>query len=213
VLGGALVALSACVGNPQQLSSHYLDRFAAPDPTPASFFECRGFGCAEKSHVALSRSEWQRVAAVFAPRPANAEAERQRIARAVALMQRLVGAKTGTAVHQWTHENMMIRPNLGDTSQLDCIDEAVNTWTYLTMMQRAHLLHYHQVADLAFAGLPTDANPRNTAVLRDHQGHYFAIDPSLVDSGVPPPVMPLSVWLGSWPPDLSASGAHVASQR
>lgn len=210
VLGAAL-ALSACAGNPHQLSSHYLDRYAVPDPTPASFFECRGFGCAEKSHVALSRHEWQRVAAVFAPRAANAAAERQRIAQAVALMQRLVGAKTGTAVHQWTHQDMKILPNLGDTSQLDCVDEAVNTWTYLTMMQRAHLFHYHQVADLAYAGLPTDPNPRNTAVLRDKDGQYFAIDPSLVDSGVRPPVMPLATWLGSWPPKLSARDVQGSS--
>lgn len=207
----AALALAACAGNPHQLSRHYLDRFAAPDPTPASFFECHGFGCAEKSHVSLSRHEWRQVAAVFAPRAVDAKAERQRIARAVALMQRLVGAKTGTAVHQWTHKDMMIRPNFGDPSQLDCVDEAVNTWTYLTMMQRTRLFRFHQVADLAFAGSPTDPNPRNAAVLRDKHGQYFAIDPSLVDSGVPPPVMPLATWLGSWPPDLPAHGAHVAS--
>jgi NADH dehydrogenase FAD-containing subunit len=28
-----------------------------------------------------------------------------------------------------------ILPNLSDPTQLDCIDEAVNTWTYLTLME------------------------------------------------------------------------------
>lgn len=107
----------------------------------------------------MGRHEWRRVAAVFSPGAANAKAKRQRIAQAVALMQRLVGAKTGTAVHQWTHKNMVILPNFGDLSQFDCVDEAVNTWTYLTMMQRAHLFRFHKVADVAFAGSPDGPQP------------------------------------------------------
>ena len=124
-------------------------------------------------------------------------------ARHVVMVERMIGAKTGTGVHQWTHKDMMIRPNMGDPTQLDCIDEAVNTWTYMTMMERAGLFRFHHVTDLAYAGLPTDTNPRNTAVLRAKDGGYYAVDASLVDGGVPPMVMPLSVWTGSWPPELA----------
>jgi len=182
----------------------YVNRYAKTNPTLTAFTQCHGFGCAVASDVSLSPHEWRRVAAVFHPRPANARAERQRIARAIVVMQRLVGAQTGTAVHQWTHQNLYIKPNFGDTSQFDCIDEAVNTWTYLTLMERDHLFHFHRVAKLAYAGLPTDTNPRNTAVIQDKAtGEYFAIDPSLVDYNVPPPVMPLKVWLGAWPPKIA----------
>jgi hypothetical protein len=205
----AALAVAACAENSHHLSSHYLKRYAEPNPTPARFTQCHGFGCTEISRVSLRQDEWQRVAAVFkAPAP-NAPAERQRIAKAVALMQRLVGAKTGTGVHQWTHKNMIILPNLGDPTQLDCIDSAVNTWTYLTMMERAGLFRFHKVAQLSYAGIPQDLNPRNTAVLQETGGDYYAIDPSLVDTGVPPPVMPLAKWLGPWPPDLSASNARA----
>ena len=75
-------------------------------------------------------------------------------------MRRLVGTKTGTAVHQWTHKDMDILPNLGDPTQLDCIDEAVNTWTYMTMMERARLFRFHRVAQLSNSG--NLHNPRNT---------------------------------------------------
>jgi len=55
------------------------------------------------------------------------------------------------------------------------------------------------VAPLSYAPL------RNTAVLQEINGGYFAIDASLVDVGVPPPVMPLATFLGaSWPPDPAA---------
>lgn len=199
--------LGACLYDPHQLSTTYLDRYAEPNPTPADFRECHGFSCSEVSHVSLSAHEWKRVAAVFSPRPHDAKAERQRIAQAVSLTQKLVGAQTGTGVHQWTHKDMMILPNMGDVTQLDCIDEAVNTWTYLTMMERAGLFHFHRVDKLAYGGTLTDVNPRNAAVLQENGGDYFAIDPSLVDFGVTPPVLPLATWLGSWPPDLSATHA------
>lgn len=199
LLAVALV-LSACAQNGHSLSPTYIHRYATANPTPASFTECHGFGCAERSDVSLSPHQWRRVKAVFYPRPHNAQAERRRISRAIVLMQRLVGAQTGTAVHQWTHQNLYIKPNFGDNTQLDCIDESVNTWTYMTMMERDHLFRFHRVTDLAYAGLPTEA-PRNTAVVQEKAtGEYYAIDASLVDFGVPPPVMPLKVWLGTWPP-------------
>jgi hypothetical protein len=40
-------------------------------------------------------------------------------------------------------------------------------------------------------------------VLHEIDGGYYAVDASLVDGGVPPPVMPLAAWTGSWPPDLA----------
>jgi hypothetical protein len=203
----AALMLAGCItasgGGGAPLSAEYLTRYAEPNPTPASFLECHGFGCAETSRVSLTPAEWAKVRAQLPPAH-DARSERARIAHAVATMQKLVGAKTGTGVHQWTHENMMIKPNLGDPTQLDCIDEAVNTWTYMTMMQRAGWFRFHTVAELGYAGLPADTNPRNTAVLREKKsGALYAVDASLVDGGQPPLIMPLEVWAGSWPPKLA----------
>jgi hypothetical protein len=203
----AALTLSACItssgGGDAQLSAEYLTRYGEPNPTPASFLECHGFGCTETSRVSLSPAEWRKVKAQLSPPARDARAERAKIARAVAEMEKLVGAKTGTGVHQWTHKDMMILPNMGDPTQLDCIDEAVNTWTYMTMMERAGLMRFHRVADLGYAGLPADTNPRNTAVLQEKSGGYYAVDASLVEGGEPPLVMPLSVWTGDWPPKLA----------
>ena len=198
-----MVVLAACAEHRDHLSAHYLDQYAEADPHPAQFRECHGFSCAVPSRVVLRPADWRRVHAIFTPPAKDAATERRHIAAAVALMQRLVGAQTGTSAHQWTHKDMMILPNLGDPTQLDCIDEAVNTWTYMTMMERAGLFRFHSVAELAYAGLPTDTNPRNTAVLKEKTGGYYAVDASLVDGGEPPLVMRLAVWTGSWPPQLA----------
>jgi hypothetical protein len=215
------LALAGCItasgGGDAPLSAEYLTRYAETNPTPASFIECHGFGCAERSRVSLSGAEWARVKAPLAGHAPNARAERAKVAQAVAVMQTIVGAKTGTGVHQWTHKDMMILPNLGDPTQRDCIDEAVNTWTTMTMMERAGLLRFHSVADLGYAGLPADTNPRNTAVLREKAGGaLYAVDASLTDGGEPPYVMPLTVWAGSWPPkraDIENAGKPAAPRR
>jgi hypothetical protein len=207
------LAVSACAENANHLNTHYLSRFATPEPTLADFTVCHGFGCTERSHASLTLAEWHKVIAEFRPRAKNAKSERQQVARAVALMERLVGPQTGTAAHQWTHKNLLILPNMGDTTQLDCVDEAVNSWTYMTMMERGNLLHFHHVADLSNAGSLTDPNMRNTAVLQEKGGGYYAVDASLVDYGVPPAVMPLATWMGHWPPDLPAGEAVAKADK
>jgi hypothetical protein len=197
----AALAVSGCAQNAEHLNTTYLDRYGETSPRPAAFIECHGFSCSEVSRVSLSPAQWRKVAAVFKPSPANAQAERRRISQAVAQMQLLVGAQTGTSAHQWTHKDMNILPNLSDPTQLDCIDEAVNTWTYMTMMEKAKLFRFHRVAKLSNGGNLHD--PRNTAVVEEIGGDHYAIDPALVDVGVPPPVIPLASWIENWPPDAS----------
>ena len=49
--------LAACLHDPHQLSSTYLDRYAEPNPVPADFRECHGFACSEFSrlHVGIGQ--------------------------------------------------------------------------------------------------------------------------------------------------------------
>ena len=192
------LGISACAENSNNLQSFYIDQFADPNPTLSGFTVCHGFYCAERSPASISEDQWRRVTAIFKTRAKDARAERHQISRGVAMIQTIVGPQTGTNAHQWTHKKMYVLPNGGDLTQMDCIDTSVNTWTYMTLMERSGLFAYHRVAPLSYAPL------RNTAVLGEVNGGYFAIDTSLVDVGVPPPIMPLTVWLGSWPPDPAA---------
>jgi hypothetical protein len=198
-----LLALAAC--RPEDhFSDAFLWRYATKNPSYANFFECHGYGCVLTTRIELTDAEWKEVRAQFEPPPADARAERRRIAAALVLMQRLVGKRTGTSSHQWSRSNYRINGNPQiDPTQLDCIDEAVNTWTYLTLFARDGLLRYHRVTALAYAGgLPDfDLDPRNTAVIQVVKtGAYFAIDPTLVDAVEEPPIFPLARWLGPWPP-------------
>jgi len=197
---GLAVCVAGCMHGEHNLNTHYLDRFALPNPTPAHFTVCHGFNCVERTPVSLTPGQWRQVAAVFRPRARTARQERAQIARAVAMISVMVGPQAGTNAHQWTHKHLLVLPNLGDLSQVDCVDASVNTWTYMTMMERDGLLSLHKVAPLSYGGSLTDPDLRNTAVLKENDGGYFAVDASLVDYNEPPLVMPLETWLGQWPP-------------
>ena len=202
----SLVALDGCL--PQNgLNDSYLRLYAQSDPRPENFYECHGFHCARQDHIELAAAEWQGVRAVFSRPAADAQQERQQVAQALAQLQRLAGQRTGTAVHQWTRHGGPIDGNpAGDLTQLDCIDESVNSWTYLTMLARDRLLKFHRVGPLSAAGSVLGFDYRNAAVLiANGDGGLFAVDATLVDETEPPPIFPLALWRAQWPPVVPAT--------
>ena len=68
-----------------------------PNPTPASYRVCFGNSCRLHGNVTLTPEQWQQVRAVFDPPPDDALAERQTVARAIAVLERFTGEQTGTS--------------------------------------------------------------------------------------------------------------------
>lgn len=131
--------------------------------------------------------------------------ERRQITRALAVLERAVGERTGTSAHQRRRTF-----NTGDRTQLDCIDEAVDTWTYLTLLERDGLLRHHAVGEILHRADRLGLDPHNTAILVARaSGERFAVDPDLVDAAVPPPILPIATWLGPWPPAIADAGRHA----
>jgi hypothetical protein len=196
LVAAGLLTLSGCTSIHDTSENNLLSSFGRSDPVPGNFFVCYGYGCKYKARIALTEEEWRGVRATFIPPPSDASAERRQVAEAVARLERLVGPRTGTSVHQ-QHS----RFSYGDPTQLDCIDNSVNTWTYFTMLAHDGLLRYHTVAGLAHRGSLLTLDFSNTAVLVENgDGEQFAVDPWLVDAGVPPPVIPLAEWRRTdWP--------------
>jgi len=187
---GLLFTLSDCASRNHDSENNFLRKFGTPNPVPSDFSVCYGYGCKYSTRIALTAEEWRGVRAKFSPPPADAAAERAQAAEAVAQLERIVGQRTGTLVHQ-EHS----RWNYGDPTQLDCIDDSVNTWTYITMFARDGLLRYHAVAGLAHRGSLLTLDFSNTAVLVEKgNGQKFAVDPWMGDAGLPPPVIPLAEW-------------------
>ena len=108
---------------------------------------CMNFSCREKQIIWLRLDEWKSVANWFHPPAASAEIERTNIKNAIGWMEVIVGR------HTPTHRDVggdLGNPDAQYPGQLDCIDESLNTTTYLKLFEQNNLLKYHKVVDRAY---------------------------------------------------------------
>jgi hypothetical protein len=165
-------------------------------PAPAKFSVCYGHSCSVVTTVGLTADDWQRVRSLFAEPPADPAEERARIAAAIALMENLVGGRTGT----WRDCGGDLR-GFARPGQMDCVDEATNSTTYLRMFAGDGLLKWHEVGPIVKRGHLLWGIPHATAVIRDWvSGEAWAVDSWYLDNGLPPYIVPYRVWKGGWHP-------------
>ncbi len=159
-------------------------------PTPQHFVICSGYGCYDRHEVSLSDGQWASVRVIFAPPPANAQAERVLIKRAVARMEHLAGAATGTdADLGGTYSNMWM------SHQMDCADETVNTTTYLQMLVADDLLTKHRLGGRLHRGDFFDTMPHMAPTIIDQEtGAQWVVDSWYLDNGEPPEIVTPDIW-------------------
>ena len=166
------------------------------EPAYDHFSVCHAHGCAELDQIGLSATEWKSLQQVFRRKTTSPERERALIALAIARFETLAGKRTGT----WNDKGGDLK-GLGQDGQMDCIDESINTTTYLRILQRAGLLHWHTVEDRSTRGWFVRGWPHTTAVIRDtRSGELYAVDSWFEDNGKPPYIVPLKQWKNGWEP-------------
>lgn len=195
VVGGALL-LSACARGQE-----FVTAYAESEPTPANFTICYGYGCMTKAKVQISPAGWSKVKAVFKSTPRTPAEERATVAKAIALLEQKVGSATGTDVDE-PGADLFAKNKF----QQDCIDETVNTTTYLKLLKRDNLIRFHKIGEAAWRGQFIDRWPHNTAVLVENKtGASWAIDSWFFANGAEPVVVPLKKWKAGWsPPEPTA---------
>lgn len=161
------------------------------------FTICHGYSCTHKSAAGFSDKQWKSIAAIFKGKTKDAKAERSKIAKAIARMEQYTGKKTGT------DEDLPMAGAFKESGyQLDCIDETVNTTQYLTMLQEAKLLKFHEPANPTHRGYLFDGRwPHNTAVMRETgNGDLWVVDSFYRANGEEPYIVPRAAWLAGWRP-------------
>ncbi len=203
VLGLVLTGLAAC-GTPSAssvTSYGWIEERGNPKPTLESFTVCHEYGCAQRKAVKLTPAEWQEIRDVFKEEAADAGIERTRIAAAVGKIEVFVGRLTGTSNDKGGTLN-----SIALAGQMDCVDEAVNTTTYLVLMEQDGLIKHHKAQSVAWRGtLFGNVLPHVTPVMADTgSGELWAVDSSFFDNGKEPVLLPLKEWLAGWePPNFS----------
>ena len=153
------------------------------------FFSCTDYHCDAGQMVTLTASQWQSIRNLFAADTSPSK-ERENIRQAIARLENIVGAITGT----WRDLAGNVA-GAGQAGQLDCISESKNTSAYLQLMFDDGLLKWHDVAERQVRHTII-FNTHWTAVIVDRSnGERFAVDSWFRDNGQPPDIQPLSDWL------------------
>lgn len=165
--------------------------------TLSSLTVCKNYGCSARVTVALTAAEWNDVTNVFAARASDAAGEREQIRHAIAIFETVIGPKSGTANDRAGADLI----SFDREGQMDCIDEAFNTTSYLDLLARAGLLRLHDVGAPQARGFFIDQRPHNTATLVERSsGVIYAVDSWFHENGAMPETVSLKTWLAGWIP-------------
>jgi hypothetical protein len=176
----------------------WIEEKGNPRPTLEKFTVCHDYGCASRTEVQLDAAEWQEIRDLFQPAPEDAAAERERIRQAVGRLELMTGKRAGTQGDKGGTLNAISLPG-----QMDCVDEAVTTTTYLVLLQDDGLIKLHRPETVAWRGQLFGGKmlPHVTPVMTElGSGDRWAVDSSFFDNGQEPVILPLKEWLAGWEP-------------
>lgn len=189
--------LFSCGLIPEYRTRDYIAAFGNSDSWPYQFYFCYSHNCRETVLVHLSDDEWDRIRGIFVPQPVSAQEERELIRKSVSTFELIVGKHTGTDVDKGGTFSGIFRHK-----QLDCIDEAVNTGTYLSMMHREGLIVYHSLGQIAQRGYLVNGQWHVApALLERNSGKAYVVDSWFLDNGKPPFIISLEEWKSGWTPE------------
>lgn len=175
-----------------------ITRIYKQTPTLKAFEICTGGGCAEIKQTSLADDEWKTITAIFenSNQHIDAQLERQHIAEAIGMLEKIIGAKTATSTDRaGTFDNSKY------PGQLDCNDEAINSTTYMRLMQQHGLIKLHQIEDMRTRSFFLFGWPHSTAVMHElATGERYAVDSWFYDNGYPATIVPFAVWKSGYFP-------------
>ncbi|MCC0052798.1 MAG: hypothetical protein H6884_01925 [Rhodobiaceae bacterium] len=152
---------------------------------------CHGFGCFAVTAVPFKDAEIAELTQIMQAGAGSAAEEREAVKQAVAYFERHAAKFAGTGTDIAGNYTLG-----GDTSQLDCVDEARNSTRLLILLEKKGLLRYHRVAKIEGRGNFIDTRyPHNTAVLQEKAtGVKWSVDSWMRHNGDIPEVMTLKRW-------------------
>ena len=150
---------------------------------------CHGFGCNIESMISLSAAEWRSVAGWLKANAPNPSTERDQIRQAIGWMEVLVGRHgPGREDRALDLKHVAYR-----TGQMDCIDESINTTTYLKLFEIQSLLRWHRVVERIQRRALFDAHWASQ-IEETQTGDRYVIDSWFQDNGLLPNVQKTEDW-------------------
>ncbi|RAH97676.1 hypothetical protein DLJ53_27915 [Acuticoccus sediminis] len=194
ILAFALPLLAGCAdlsnGKPD---AWYTARGAIAPRESGRVVVCHGFGCNLKTAYHFTPADFAKMRRLIGN--GDAAQEREGVRRMIAWAEKRVAPTVGSGDDIGGLDLF----NAGEAGQMDCIDEATNTTSYLLVAQEAGLLRHHHVGRPVARGYFLDGRyPHATAVLIGKTGSW-AVDSWPYRNGALPDVMPLDEWFARSP--------------
>ncbi len=137
----------------------------------------------------FNRSHWKTIEEHFSASISSPMQERLAIAKAVAEIERVVGSMTGTGQDRGGNIEGADLPG-----QMDCIDESINTTTYLRAFERRGLFRWHTVGERAYRR-PYVFDQHWSATIKIVGGEQlWAVDSWFLNNGKQPFIQALEDW-------------------
>ena len=155
---------------------------------------CYDFGCKQRSVVNLPLTDWAGVVDWFKPAATTAAQERQQIKQAIGWMEVLIGRYTPTH-RDLAFDLPAAKYDSADLfpGQQDCIDEAVNTTTYLRLLESKGVLRHHSVVEQAYRRAIFDQHWAGQ-IMEKSSGKRFVVDSWFQPNGYLPIIQNSKDW-------------------
>jgi len=156
---------------------------------------CYEHGCAVQTSFQLSAKQWEHIKSLFSPPAKEPAFEREQIRRAVALLEDIAGQQTPT--HRDRGRNpWFTQPTPG---AMDCVDESINSMTYLIIFKQRNLLRWHEVLSRVYRA-PHLFDLHYAARIKDiSTGQEYVVDSWFLDNGEKPYIQKLNDWFNKKP--------------
>ena len=155
-----------------------------------SFNVCHGYDCTYRTKVTLSSKEESRIRTLLQKAGRSANDERKALGMAVAIFE-----ERGTATIGLRDKPKMQFGKARIKGQMDCVDESINTDSFLRYLQSRGWLKHHTVVRRTTRGSFIDGRyPHWTAVIKDTSEQSWAVDSWYEAGGGLPDIMPLQEW-------------------
>jgi len=188
------------------IENHFA-KFNVPAPKGSTVHVCHAYGCRMRTRFTFTPKDIADLSKLMAKtrKADTASEERRAVAYAIGWMETRVGDVIGTKDD---------RPGMdfaasGDPTQQDCVDEATNTTSYLSVLANNGLLKHHTV------GIPFSKEnylrgvagwTHWTAVLVENgNGQRWAVDSWIFANGENPAIVEAEKWYMTSLNDLPAS--------
>lgn len=170
--------------------------FKVDPPHGSTVSVCSAYGCRKQTKFTFSQADLAEIKKLMekTKKADTPYEERRAIAYAIGWMERRTGEVVGTKAD---------RPGMdfaasGDPTQQDCVDEATNTTSYLTVLQNAKLLKHHTVGqpfskDNFLRGVSGWTHWTAT-IYENKSGQRWAVDSWIYENGENPAIVKAAEW-------------------